>query len=88
MNSKTFAETLVSKPSIEKTYKDLSTWTDKPLITKWTSKDWKSSWTCWTHFKNKQLVCKLYKYSSWNYYLHNFMEGAQMKYSYIQGQSA
>ena len=34
MNSRNFAETLVSKESLQKTYKDLSTGTDKPLVTK------------------------------------------------------
>lgn len=88
MNSRNFKETLVSKQSIQDKYAELSKWTDKPLITEWTGSKWWTSWKCRTHFRNKQLVCKLYKYASGNYYLHDFQEGSQMKYSYIIGQSA
>ena len=87
MNSRIFGETLVSQDSIKTKYAELSHGTDKPLITsgEWT-KGW-TSWKCRTHFKNKQLVCKLYKYQSWNLYLHDFRDWCQMKYSFIQGQS-
>ena len=88
MNSRTFTEKLCSLDSIKLNYQNLSAGTDKPLITKWEwTKGW-TSWTCWTHFKDKKLVCKLYKYASWNAYLHDFRDWHQCKYSYIQGQVA
>lgn len=88
MNSRTFTEKLCSLDSIKLNYNNISAGTDKPLITKWEwTKGW-TSWTCWTHFKDKKLVCKLYKYASWNAYLHDFRDWHQCKYSFIQGQVA
>lgn len=88
MNSRTFKETLCGLDSIKTKYAEISKGTDKPLITSGEgTKGW-TSWKCWTHFKDKKLVCKLYKYNSWNVYFHDFRDGAQMKYSYIQGQVA
>ena len=88
MNSRTFKETLCGLDSIKTKYAEISKWTDKPLITSGEWSKWGTSWKCWTHFKDKKLVCKLYKYNSWNVYFHDFRDGSQMKYSYIIGQSA
>ena len=88
MNSRTFKETLSSLDSIKAKYAEVSQGTDNPLITSGVgSKGW-TSWKCRTHFKDKKLVCKLYKYNSGNVYFHDFRDGSQMKYSFIQGQVA
>lgn len=81
MNSKTFQEKLVNLDFIKQFVKKNFGSCQEPLQTKW------SNFICNTYFNNKQLQFKLYKYNSGCYYLHDFREGHQMKYTYVPGKA-
>ena len=81
MNSKTFQEKLVNLDFIKQFVKKNFGSCQEPLQKKW------SNFICNTYFNNKQLQFKLYKYNSGCYYLHDFREWHQMKYTYVPGKA-